>query len=931
MRKLGAIAVVGVVWGAITLSPAAQSGLTITAPASGARLAAGPDYATDVLGDPWDMSNPEDVSPYPTPAKSGWASDFAVSGGRVGGTTALNNGSRDSSVAFLYRGFYDVVNTGRTGRRYPIDSSFYKVVSFKLYSGVAGEAPQAFWFHYPWGGPNGGQYGIRFLPSTVAGNQIYVADLTQSLAAGQPWTQLSTVRGFRLDPNGTKVGHTAYFDWVRLTRSDTQTTAKTRIQWSGGSGGTNIDIIDSGGTSFRAATNVSGSFYDWNHGVMPPGNYTLRVIRGSSTATRTFSINNPPLVKVIDPDETGGQDYATQVLANPWDMDSSATDVRSTSNVSGTSYSGSQFHGTNTNGDPLVMLLNGSNNSTPINTDKYRYLTYSLKVDGPFDLDATNGGSVARINWSSSTASAANASNTTTTEDIIVFSGMNSYTIDLGTLQLGEDKGLESLGSMQSWTAADVRHFRIDPHEFKVARQFHFDNVKLAAMDEAFGSFTIRFSGSDADGNPSTVSLYYDTNTNPNDGRTLITSGVSLGAGSYTWNTGNVTPGTYWIYALVTDGVDQRGAYSTGQIRVNAGGSTVGDPITVIESPSSVSVTPPFTLTGWAIDRDATSGSGVDYVQVYARNGGGSDTLLGNATRTTRNDIAQIYGSQFAQAGYTMSIGSLSPGNYTLRVRAHSSVTNSFNERTTNVTVQAGSTAVSNVQMAIEAPANGSSTAGTFTVRGWAVDIGSPTGTGVDMVNVYYMPATGGTATNLGLATYGIAKSNVGAQYGSRFTNSGFQKSITVPSGRWTIVVYARSTVNGKWKVKTSTVTVGSGMTVAQSDVRVSISSPAPNAHLGRTFTISGSAFDLGAPNGTGVDAVAIYRMPASGGSATLIGLATYGSAQSSVGSQYGNQFRNSGYSRSVTLSPGQYKMVAFAHSTVTNLWTSKTVTVTVH
>jgi hypothetical protein len=233
--------------------------------------------------------------------------------------------------------------------------------------------------------------------------------------------------------------------------------------------------------------------------------------------------------------------------------------------------------------------------------------------------------------------------------------------------------------------------------------------------------------------------------------------------------------------------------------------------------------------------------------------------------------------------------------------------------------------------MAIEAPANGSSTAGTFTVRGWAVDIGSPTGTGVDMVNVYYMPATGGTATNLGLATYGIAKSNVGAQYGSRFTNSGFQKSITVPSGRWTIVVYAHSTVNGKWKVKTSTVTVGSGMTVAQSDVRVSISSPAPNAHLGRTFTISGSAFDLGAPNGTGVDAVAIYRMPASGGSATLIGLATYGSAQSSVGSQYGNQFRNSGYSRSVTLSPGQYKMVAFAHSTVTNLWTSKTVTVTVH
>jgi hypothetical protein len=249
-----------------------------------------------------------------------------------------------------------------------------------------------------------------------------------------------------------------------------------------------------------------------------------------------------------------------------------------------------------------------------------------------------------------------------------------------------------------------------------------------------------------------------------------------------------------------------------------------------------------------------------------------------------------------------------------------------------NVTVQAGSsTPVSNVQMAIDAPSNGSSTGATFTVRGWAVDIGSPTGTGVDAVALYRMPAGGGTITNLGTATYGISQPSVGTQYGSRFTNSGYSKSITVPAGQWTIIVYAHSTVNGVWKSKTTTVNVTSALTVAESDVRIDITNPSNNGHVTGSFTISGSAVDLGAPIGTGVDAVAIYRMPASGGAATFVGMATYGLTQNDIASQYGNQFRNSGYSRSVSLSPGAYKMVVFAHSTVNGTWKSKTVNVTVH
>jgi hypothetical protein len=931
MKKLGAITIIGIVWSAISLSLTAQSGVTITAPASGVKLPAGPDYATDVLGDPWDMNNAEDISPYPDEtSRAGWGSDFAVSGGRVGGTTVLNSkGKKDTSLAFLNRGFYDVVNTGRTGLRYPISSSFYKVVSFKMNSGAADEYPQAYWFHYPRGGANGTEYGVRFLPKTVVGNQIVVADLTQALEAGSAWTA-GSVKGFRLDPNGTKVGHKVYFDWVRLTRSDSETTAKQRISWSGGSGSTTIDVIDAAGTAFRVASGLTGTFYDWNYGVLPPGAYTLRITRGSQVATRPFSINNPPLLTVTDPDETGGQDYATQVLGNPWDMDNGANDVKLTADVTAISYSGGQFHGTNTNADPVLFVLNNSNNTTPIDTQKYRYLTYSLKVDGTFSLHATDGGSVARVMWSSTTGGP-NGFNTTTTEDIIVWPGMNSYTVDLGSLQFGEDKGLESLGSMKLWMAEAVRHFRLDPHEFDGPHPFHLDNIKLAAMDESSGSFTIRFAGSDADGDAATVSLYYDTNTNPNDGKTLIASGVALSAGQFTWNTGNVAPGTYWVYALASDALDARGAYSTGKIRVNSGGgSTNGDPLTVIEQPTNgATVNPSFTLSGWAIDRDAPSGSGVDYVQVYRRVSGGSNVFLGNATRTNRTDIASTYGSQFLNSGYTMNIASLAPGTYTMTVMAHSTVTNTFDTKTVNVTVPAQAT--TSVQMALESPANNSSKGSTFTVSGWAVDIGAPTGTGVDMVAVYHMPAAGGATTYHGLASYGAARSDIGSLYGSRFTNSGFSKSLTLPAGSWRVIVYAKSTVTGKWHSRSAVVNVVSALSAPASNVQIAISSPSANAQVGNTFTISGSAVDLGAPSGTGVDRVAIYRMPAGGGTATLIGLASYGQLRTEIASQFGSQFANSGFSMSISLPDGAYTMVVFARSTVTGDWKSKTVTVSVH
>ncbi len=132
-------------------------------------------------GDPWDMCNPEDMSLRPD-ERIGFSSfSFLTGPCRAGGTTMAVNGANDSSVMMLSPGIYDVaLNPGRNGRNFPIDSSKYQVLSFKLYSSAT-EDPQIWWFHNPANHPSGLGLGGRVAPRTSPGTQLIVADLTQSL------------------------------------------------------------------------------------------------------------------------------------------------------------------------------------------------------------------------------------------------------------------------------------------------------------------------------------------------------------------------------------------------------------------------------------------------------------------------------------------------------------------------------------------------------------------------------------------------------------------------------------------------------------------------------------------------------------------------------------------------------------------------------
>ncbi len=130
LRGRLAVAVAMTIAGLVVASPAGAQVVIQNFPT---RLAAGPDYATEVLGDPWDMSNAADIglSPYET---GHWAT-FSVSGGLAGGTTALTpGGAADTSISFLHRGYWGLINPGKNGRNFPIDTNRYRKLAFRMSS-----------------------------------------------------------------------------------------------------------------------------------------------------------------------------------------------------------------------------------------------------------------------------------------------------------------------------------------------------------------------------------------------------------------------------------------------------------------------------------------------------------------------------------------------------------------------------------------------------------------------------------------------------------------------------------------------------------------------------------------------------------------------------------------------------------------------------
>jgi hypothetical protein len=173
---------------------------------------------------------------------------------------------------------------------------------------------------------------------------------------------------------------------------------------------------------------------------------------------------------------------------------------------------------------------------------------------------------------------------------------------------------------------------------------------------------------------------------------------------------------------------------------------------------------------------------------------GGAPLFAGVATvNLPRPDLASAFGPQFANSGWALTVSTLPPGPYVLAAYLHSTVTDSF--------AVAKTLAVNIVDpiMTIDTPGSGAGVSRSgFWLGGWALDRGASSGTGVDTLHVWAYPLAGGGPQWVGVADYGVSRPDVGAIFGSRFTNSGYQLVITtLGPGTYDLVVFSHSSVTG--------------------------------------------------------------------------------------------------------------------------------------
>jgi hypothetical protein len=294
--------------------------------------------------------------------------------------------------------------------------------------------------------------------------------------------------------------------------------------------------------------------------------------------TLTLPVNTTPQLTITAPSYLSGPDYATEQLNNPWDMSDSADIVYTNGIVpSSISFGNGVFTATSPQqdrrcgnivcGDTLVHL----NVGPLIDTSRYKYFSYRMKIDGVQD---TMLGSVGRVIWWSTIPQESSVS-----KSWVIYEGWQTVSFDLTQIRLEPN-------SNTLWTAGRPKVFRFDPHEFAAPKTVHIDYVSLTGDERADRSFNVRYEASDPDGNVR-IDWFYDTDDQGFDGQEISCNaqspappqeaafsvflplivrsqpGPTINTGqSCTWQTTNVPPGTYYIYGIINDGLDKSRTYS---------------------------------------------------------------------------------------------------------------------------------------------------------------------------------------------------------------------------------------------------------------------------------------------------------------------------------------------------------------------------------
>lgn len=571
VRILAALLVAG----AAPLLGAVPAGAAGAAPTpSATQRAEAPDYMSENWADAWDFSNGEDFNTLPANG-GGYAgglglSNVTLSGGALNGTVAQG-------------GFFDLLSAapgalhvGRDGALRPIDTSRYTRLSMRFYASQS-DVGAFYWFNCD--GNPGTCAGAKIV-SVSAGWNTYDLPLTND--SGQPIAWSGLQRGIRFYPNisaGTSVNVT--IDWVRMYQPSgsnltlTIPQAATEVWWDTDTNAAN----NGGGTGNQGAARFAGAVggggsVALNTDGLPPGTYYVYYVSGGtpSAYSSAITVEPRPQAVVLDPDVSGGDDWATTVRGDAWDF-TQASDVAGSANadvvVGAGMANGSTAAGAPAKNDPkLYPQMNG----LALDAVTYHRLTARVTYDGPFSLDdVPGGGMVARFLWRAQGQILWNETN-----DMIVYPlpGTNTLAVDLRTNPPAaiNDEGTIGPYGWGGPASATMVELSFDPHEDPGNRSWHLDDLRLARNDRGTPTFPISFK--DAAWVPgTTASLYVDADATGFNGTAIVNAlPVTAGTNTFTWNGtdagGNpLGPGTYWVYLVLTHPAGSTGrSYSTGPV-----------------------------------------------------------------------------------------------------------------------------------------------------------------------------------------------------------------------------------------------------------------------------------------------------------------------------------------------------------------------------
>jgi hypothetical protein len=549
-------------------------------------VASAEDFATRVLQDPWDMNQRTDFGwylygvdpPSPDLTNISWA------GGIFSATTGTG-----PNLALLETGNPFAARVGKTGFVYPIDANFYRLIAIRM--NING-SPQA---TFGWNRDNlyDGTNTSSNIFNLSQGWRTYLIDLQALGIRSGPVAWGGLIRFLQFNPSYLTT-YNFQIDWIRLVNVNSSLCRT--VTWSGFAGNVDLyldtDANHSNGNETALALNISnnsasagcsgsGSGHTFYAGALDAGTYWVLArpagLGSFTPSSTTYQVNAAPLLTLTSPSEEGStDDFATTQLGNAWDMDA-VTDVDSFVNVTspaittiaaeardGTSLGGSVrvLWGTSTAaaagsvGDPVVQPLAQRAAVHTIDPARYRILTVEYGL--PNIARDINHGSVARVIWRVA------GGVESVSDDIIIDSlpagrnVMNKLIVDMAdrtVLPIEE-------GSTAGWVygTSGIDRFRFDPHEFSNPTSFFIRRIKLAALERLNSGTTYTFQWTTTKNG--TVTLYYDTDKDPNQGLTLIGS-AAASANQFAWSVPTIPIAQYYIYAVINDNQgNANGVYS---------------------------------------------------------------------------------------------------------------------------------------------------------------------------------------------------------------------------------------------------------------------------------------------------------------------------------------------------------------------------------